>query len=171
MLQDQRLHPFDVVLALRLLRTEATLAELGRELHRAPSQIFQSLRRLEAAGLVRPGTRAANRLALEEFIEHGVRYAFPAAVGTQAVGIPTAHSGPDLATEIVAADRYVWADSSARGAVRGIAISPLYPAAPKLRESSPETYRALALVDAVRVGRTRERALAVDRLRKMFAHA
>lgn len=67
-----------------------------------------------------------------------------------------------LAEEIVAEDKYVW--PSARGDVRGAAIPPLYDGAPELADRAPDLYRALTLVDALRVGRTRERELAQRKL-------
>ena len=155
-----QLLPFDVALALRLIKPAGTLAELARELGVQASQVHQSLRRLDAAGLVLPGSRNANRAALREFVEHGVRYAFPARPGSGTVGIPTAHSGPDLSDRISAADAYVWPAAGVRGAIRGVAVEPLYKGAPLLKETSPETYRLLTLVDVFRVGRSRERALA-----------
>jgi hypothetical protein len=45
--------------------------------------------------------------------------------------------------------------------VRGTSLAPLYPAATTLPERAPEVYRLLTLVDAVRVGRARERGAAL----------
>ena len=108
-----------------------------------------------------------NRLALLEFLEHGLRYVFPARPGNVKRGVPTAHSGPILSAEI---DRdggaYVWA--SPNGTVRGREIEPLVPRASELPERSPRTYEALSLVDALRVGRARERELAGRALRERF---
>ncbi len=115
MAQVAKLQGFDVVLAIRLLKPAGTLAELAAELGVVPSQIHASVKRLEIAGLVRPGTRNANRHALQEFIEHGVRYAFPAQVGRPARGIPTSHSGPLLAEHIDSADAFVLAGGQRAG--------------------------------------------------------
>ena len=160
MIGSGRLHPFDVVLALRLLRPVGTLVEIAHELSVVPSQVHAALRRLEFAGLIRPGTRATNRHALAEFLEFGVRYAFPARVGNEAVGVPTAHSAALLSAHISAVDAFVWPSPRAVGAIRGYAVQPLYAGAVGLREKSPETYQLVALVDALRVGNARERSLA-----------
>jgi hypothetical protein len=45
-------------------------------------------------------------------------------------------------------------------------LEPLYPSAVDAARRDPVLYECLALVDAIRVGRARERALAVDLLRK-----
>lgn len=156
------------MLAIRLVRPGSTLGALAKELGVVASQVHASIKRLEFAGLVLPGTRKANKLALREFIEHGVRYAFPAQVGKQARGIPTAHSAPLLASQIDSIDAFVWPASDGEGRVNGLTVTPLYPNAPMLAESSPETYRAVALVDVFRVGRARERNIATHKLEELF---
>jgi hypothetical protein len=153
------LKPLDIAVALRLTQVpDATFEALGRDLLMSTSTAHQAVKRLEAAQLVVPGTRRVNRLALREFLDHGVRYAFPAAPGAQVQGVPTAHAGPPLAARIVAADPVVW--RAADGPVRGAAVSPLLTRAAELPEHCPELYEALTLVDALRVGRARERELA-----------
>ena len=122
------------------------------------STAHQSVSRLETAGLMVPGTRRVNRLNLLEFLIHGARYAFPSAGGAQVQGVPTAHSGPPLAGQIVGTDSAVW--PAAMGPVRGLAVKPLLARAAELPENCPALYHALTLVDALRVGRARERALA-----------
>lgn len=54
----------------------------------------------------------------------------------------------------------------AEGKVRGIAFAPLYKGAPKAALRDPKFYSVLALCDAVRGGRTRERNLAIELLGK-----
>lgn len=163
-----RLHPFDVVLGLRLLRPAGTLVPLAEELAMAPSQIHAALTRLAAAGLLRPGTRSANPRALSEFVLSGVRYAFPATRGPLADGIPTAYSAPPLAHSVDAIDVVVWPAPAAATTVRGFSIAPLYAKAHRLVESSPETYQLVALTDALRIGDARIRNLAREALEAAF---
>jgi hypothetical protein len=61
----------------------------------------------------------------------------------------------------------VWPD--AEGQVRGEAWSPLYPKAVEACRSDSLFYEALALVDAIRGGRARERSLAADELKKRLS--
>lgn len=159
-----RLAPLDLVVALRLLQGEATLQRLADELGVAPSQVHASVERLRLAQLLRPDSRRVNRLALEEFLLHGARYAFPPVLAPPARGVPTAHSASALALIFGNADPYVW--PSPEGDVVGQSLEPLYPGAPKLRERSPETYRLLTLFDALRVGQARERSAARDLLKR-----
>lgn len=163
-----RIHPFDVVLGLRLLRPSGTLAELAQELAVAPSQIHASLARLEVAGLLRP-ERRTNARALGEFILFGVRYAFPAMRGPLADGVPTAYSAQPLAAEIDALDVVVWPTRTGRDTVRGFSVPPLYRQAPLLVATSPETYRLLTLVDAMRLGDPRARNVARSHLERSLA--
>lgn len=157
-----RLSPGDVAVALRLNAGSATLAELAQDLALTSSQVHKAINRLDAAGLVRPGTRDLNTLAFREFLIHGARYAFPAVLGSQARGIPTGHSAPELAAEIDADDQCVWPCKD--GEVLGRALTPLYAGAVKLRDTSPATYRLVALFDALRAGSARERNLANAKL-------
>lgn len=167
MARQSCLRPGDVPVALRLVRMPGegyeTLADaLGLSLGAA----HKGVRRLEEAGLVIPDAREVDRRSLLEFLVHGIRYAFYAVLGPEGRGVPTAHSAPPLAAEIVAETAYVW--PSAKGSIRGTTIIPLYPGAPQTARTAPEVYRALALIDALRVGRVRERKLAAQYLERWF---
>jgi len=166
-MRQQVLRPVDLAVALRLTfepgeRYESLAQVLGVSL----STAHQSVGRLESAGLLSAG-RQANRGALFEFLAHGVRYAFFAQVGPETRGVPTAHSAPPLDKEIVSDETYVW--PSARGQARGTALAPLYASAERLPQTDPRLYRTLALVDAIRVGRSRERKLALEHLEALLA--
>ena len=157
------LKPVDVVVGLRLAEMPgAKYAQLGADLGISSSTAHGSVQRLAAAGLVRPGSRTVNRLAFREFLEHGVRYAFPAHPGADVRGVLTAHAAPPLASHIVAEDAFVW--PSASGQSRGRAVAPLFAGAVELPARCPSVYESLTLVDALRVGRARERKLAVEAL-------
>jgi hypothetical protein len=54
----------------------------------------------------------------------------------------------------------------AEGKVRGISITPLYKGAPKAALLDSRFYGVLALSDAIRSGRARERNLAIELLEK-----
>lgn len=163
-----RTHPFDVALGLRLLRPAGTIAQLAEELAVAPSQVHGSLARLATASLVRPDGRSANARALGEFVLQGVRYAFPATRGVLTLGVPTAYSAPALAALVDATDVLVWPRTGGEKGVRGFSISPLFARATSLPETSPETYRLLTLVDALRIGDPRTRNAARELLEVAF---
>jgi len=52
----------------------------------------------------------------------------------------------------------VWPDPD--GEMRGVALKPLFHSVPKAAREDPKLYEWLALVDALRTGRARERELA-----------
>lgn len=160
--------PFDVALALRLIRPAGTIVAIADELAVAPSQVHAGLGRLRRAALLRPTGRETNVRALGEFVLYGVRYAFPARRGPITLGVPTAHSALPLAPLIDAPDVLVWAAADAPGAVQGFSVVPLYPGATQLLERSPETYELMTLVDALRLGDHRSRGFARELLSAAF---
>ncbi|HYU08687.1 MAG TPA: nucleotidyltransferase domain-containing protein [Gemmatimonadales bacterium] len=163
MIALQPLKPVDVVVGLRLAEgPELKYDELSADLGISSSTAHAAVRRLQAAGLLRPSSRVVNWLALHEFLAHGLRYAFPARPGARARGVPTAHAGPPLAKHIVAEDMIVWPDPE--GPVEGEAIAPLYPQAIELPKRAPATYEMLTLADAIRVGGPRERQRALEEI-------
>src|ERR1017187_3233179 len=162
------LSPIDIAVAIVLAEHPGSkFEELSDILGLSVSKAFGAAERLMRAGLMLPEGRRIDRLALLEFLEHGLRYVFPAEPGHMKKGVPTAHSGPILAREIDSGgEAYVW--PSPNGSARGREIVPLAPKASELPLRSPQAYEALSLVDALRVGRARERKLASQALRKRF---
>jgi len=103
---------------------------------------------------------------LLNLIQHGLAVVFPTRLGEPTRGIPTAWASPMLAGNFQSSglERPVWPDPE--GTVRGIAVVPLHPSVPKAAKADPHFYELLALLDAVRIGRARERNLANELLRK-----
>jgi hypothetical protein len=158
------LRPADVAVALELaLRPDQGLVPLATAVGLSLGEVHNAVRRLRQARLVRPDARHVVAPALADFLVHGVPYAFPGEGGPVVRGVPTAHAGPPLAS-LFRGDPVVW--PSADGSVRGESLVPLYPAAPRLAGRVPDLYELLTLVDAVRVGRARERAKAAALLRE-----
>jgi hypothetical protein len=171
------LRPQDVVILLKLCahpRERFAQITLAEELGMSAAEISGSLNRAMAARLARRVPKRGvepNHVALEEFLIHGVRYAFPAALEAMTRGMPTAWAAPPLAAELEpAADSPppVWPDS--HGDVRGAAVEPLYRSVPMAARRDPALYELLALVDAIRIGRARERGLA-ERMLRSRLHA
>lgn len=163
MLADRTL-PFDVVLALRLIRPAGTIVAIAEELAVAPSQVHAALARLRRADLLRPVGRETNTRTLGEFVLYGLRYAFPVRRGSIVTGVPTAYSTLPLAPLIDAPDVLVWPAADAPGAVQGFSVVPLYAGATRLPLRSPETYRLTTLIDALRLGDRRVRGFARELL-------
>jgi hypothetical protein len=162
------LHPQDIVVALKLaLSPGLTIQKLADSLALSLSAVHRSLARATAAGLLR-GSRQPVRHAIREFVLHGLRYAFPVVRGSMTRGVPTAHAALPL-SELIQADLDpipVWPD--AQGEARGAALTPLYPSVPTAARADPQLYQCLALIDALRSGRARERNLAKEHLTRLL---
>lgn len=164
------LKPQDVVVLLKLAvhpNAEWTYQRLAVELLISQSEVHAAVRRAVAAKLMSNTTASGRpvRAALLEFLVHGVKYAFPAKRGEFTRGMPTAHAAPPLNKSIVANPNEpppVW--PYAEGATRGYALAPLYPTVPQAAAKDAPLYESLALVDAIRDGRARERNLATKEL-------
>lgn len=88
-----QLKPQDIVVLLKLIKVRdkrPTYAQLAVELRMSPAEVHASIRRARAARLIHGpdfGDRV-NAKALEEFLVHGVRYAFPPERGSMARSAP-----------------------------------------------------------------------------------
>ena len=130
------------------------------------SEISEAVSRCKYAGLLDPKGKAVMRQSLMEFLQYGLRYVFPQRPGPVVRGIPTSHSASPLKEQIQSAEYYVW--PYGKGTVRGQSIVPLYPSVPEAALKDRNLHELLALADALRVGRAREKQLAVVELKKRF---
>jgi len=165
------LKPQDVVILLKIIAMRDkpwhhhTLAE---ELGMSQSEVSQSLTRSSYAGLIDTTKKKVNRFALKELLISAISYVFPQHPGPIVRGIATAHSAEPLNKFISSAEKYVW--PSAKGTERGQAIEPLYSTVVQAVSKDPELYELLSLVDALRVGRTREKEIAKRELEKKLTN-
>jgi hypothetical protein len=160
--------PQDVLVMLKIIamgNRPWKQSEVADELAISRAELSNSLDRCFDVGLIDGDKRIPQRAALLDFIQYGLKYVFSTKPGPLCRGIPTSHSAPPLAKKIVSdvADAYVW--PSPDGEMRGQEIEPLYPSVPIAIKNAPKLYEMLALVDAIRVGRVRERKLAIDELK------
>lgn len=164
------LKPQDVLVLLKLVAIGErpwAYAGLARELGMSASEVHAGVRRAQAARLYSDVLKAVMHPNLLEFLIHGVRYAFPAELGPPAWGIPTAHAAAPIADTIVAGESLppVW--ETPDRVMHGVAVTPLYPTAPQAALRDPRLYQLLVCIDALRIGRVRERdaaAIALHRL-------
>ena len=90
---------------------------------------------------------------------HGVKYAFPPERGGITRGLPTAGAAEPRNRKVMQEDPMpVWPFED--GPARGYSFSPLHKNVPRAASRDPGLYELLALVDAIRGGRARERELA-----------
>jgi hypothetical protein len=163
------LRPQDVVVVLKLVNAKKrpTYAQLANDLLMSTSEVHASIRRARAAKLLlgpELGDKP-NLQALEEFLIHGVKYAFPPEKGAITRGIPTAHAAEPLRQKLTQQEPVpVWPYE--RGTKRGYAFLPLYKRVPEAALKDQHLYEMLALLDAIRGGAARERDLAQRELSK-----
>lgn len=170
--------PLDIVLLVSMvgLKPDArtTFLQIAAELGSTTSTMNRSVNRLLTSGLLvkhrtgslSPSDYSVNRRGLYEILVYAIRYLMPTTVGAPARGMTTAHSGPDLKPLIHAEIPYVW--PYVDGTDFGPGIEPLDPSVPRVAASHPLFYRIMALTEACRVGRVRERKLAEDLLRALL---
>lgn len=139
---------------------------VAADLNMSPSEVHAAIKRLRQARLLHGPEMEdkPNFSALEEFLLHGVKYAFPAEHGEVTRGVPTSFAAPPLKNEIALGAELppVW--PWREGETRGIALEPLYKTAPAAALRDHALYQLLALVDAIRDGRARERKIAEKEL-------
>ena len=170
------LRPMDIAVLLRLTQEGApvrTFHQLASDLLLSSSEVHASIGRTAHSGLLRFDGRQklVNRTGLLEFLEHGLRYAFPAEKGGLTRGLPTTYAAEPLRS-LLQSDKGpppVWPHGE--GKERGYSFAPLYKHAPEAALKCPALYELFSLADALRDGRVRERALALEEIgKRVVAH-
>jgi hypothetical protein len=159
---NNQLKPQDVLILLKIVSDKNpswNQKPMAEALGLSQSEISEAVSRCKYAGLLDPKGKVVMKLALLEFLQFGLRYVFPQKPGAVVRGVPTSHSAVPLKEQIQSTEHYVW--PYAKGTVRGQSIIPLYPSVPEAALKDAKLYELLALVDALRVGRAREKELAI----------
>jgi hypothetical protein len=170
------LKPQDVYVALKIVAAKsirAPYSQLAVELAMSPSEVHASVQRAQSSHLLH-GPRLKNRpnfSALEEFLLHGIKYMFPPERGGLTRGIPTSYAAAPLRRIIAQGNEPIPVWPYEEGKRRGIAFEPLYKTAPIAALHDPAFYEYLALVDALRDGRVRERKTAGEELCRRLREA
>lgn len=164
------IRPHDIVILLKLAihqERKWQKKELAGELFISPSEVSESIYRSEYAGLLVSSQQMRVMMqAFLDYLKYGLAYTFPQQPGPIVRGIPTAHSANPLANLIQSDNSYVWKTSN--GSIKGQSIVPLYKGVPQAIKIDERLYEGLALLDAIRVGKAREKQLAFSLLEKMF---
>jgi hypothetical protein len=147
---------------------EKAFPKLAEALGLSASEAHAAVKRAIRSGLVDAQDRAVRKRALREFLIHGLRYVFPAERTAITRGIPTSYAAPPLSAQFAHGELPpVWPHPE--GPVRGEGLAPLYKSAPRAAMRDPRLYEWLALVDAIRVGRARERRLAIQEIERRLS--
>jgi len=126
---------------------------LASALATSTSAVHRAVARLQGSRLCQPGGRTIIKPAFREFLLHGLRYSFPAVLGPERDGIPTATAHTDVARLVNGsgnARAMVW--SKEGGTTRGVSLVPLFPGVLEVASRDARMHELLAMVDAIRSG-------------------
>lgn len=160
------LKPIDLLVGLKILTSKEDWTQMGlaAELCLSSSQVNSAIKQLIEANLftLRQGKAIPIYAALKEFILYGVSYCFPARTGELTVGVPTAYAAEPLSREISLGDDPIPIWPYAQGKSRGLGLEPLHKNVPKALSEFPDPnlHEILVLLDALRIGRAREKKIA-----------
>ncbi|MFB6455976.1 hypothetical protein ACE38W_11955 [Chitinophaga sp. Hz27] len=170
MTQHNGMRPQDIAVLLKIIISPGKWMQkdIAAALFLSAAEVNNSLQRSKLAELIDKTGRKVMRRTLLEFIQYGLPHVFPAIRGSAAKGLPTAYSAPIMSKFFIRdqSDNLVWADP--KGTVKGESISPLYPNIIKAALHDPELYELLILVDVMRVGKVREKEVAMKLLKEKF---
>jgi predicted transcriptional regulator len=161
------MRPHDIVVLLKIASLGENpwmMKDLANALYISPGEVSESLSRSSYAGLISANKRQLMKMAIMEFLQYGLKYVYPQLPGALVRGMPTAWAAPPLSEHIISEEQVVW--PFAEGTVRGQAVEPLYAGIPRACLLDTRLYELLALTDALRIGKARERNMAVEELTK-----
>jgi hypothetical protein len=168
------LRPQDVLVLLKLIVWKDKAwrqIDLAQSIGVSQAEIANALERLRRSKLVDDSKRKVLRLAATEFLVHALKYLAPGELGSPARGIPTARSAKPISQKLSITDEHqiVWPHSD--GSTRGSSLTPIYSSAPDAALRDPELHEWLSLVDSLRIGKSREVALAEKEIRRRIGGA
>lgn len=169
MRQHKGMRPQDIVVLIKIILLEGQewqFQDIARAIYISPAEVSESVNRSAFAGLINHERRKVFRNAFFEFLQFGMPYVFPQAPGPMTKGMATGHSHKFFKTSIVSNEMYVWPDLN--GMDYGQAIEPLYNNQVKAAKEDSLLYEILAMLDVIRVGKNREKKVAVNYLRKLL---
>ncbi|MDQ3191882.1 MAG: hypothetical protein M3Q58_09835 [Bacteroidota bacterium] len=167
MKKHKGMRPLDVLILLKIISLEKKpffLKDLSVSLGISSSEVTESINRSVIAGLLAEDKRTPMKKAFFDFMVYGLPYVFPQKPGEIVPGMPTAHSAPPLNKEFKTEELFVWPDPE--GNVRGQKIEPFHPGQVNAAKKDSKFYELLALSDALRVGRAREKKMAEEELKE-----
>lgn len=170
MAKHNGMRPQDIVVLLKKITSEGKdmlNKDLAVSLGISASEISEALERCRIASLVDISKKRVQVLALKDFLVYGLGYVFPAQPGAVVRGVPTAVSASPIKDKINGGSEvFVWPYK--KGSVRGQSIEPLYSSVPEAVGKDDELYKLLVIIDTLRMGRVREKEVAIAELEKFL---
>lgn len=163
------LRPHDIVILLKILSYKSSkwlIMDLAHSLNISLSEVSESLDRSKFSGLLSEDKKRVNRNGFYELLIYGLKYIFPTQPQALVKGIATAYSYHEFNNEFSSTVACVW--RSDEGNIIGQEIEPLYEKQTFAALNDPQLYKALALLDLLRIGNKREIAFAQKELKKII---
>jgi hypothetical protein len=140
------------------------------------SEVNAGIKRLVHSGLLGPVQRGKRvifvpiKAAVEECLIFAVKYFIPIEAGGYTRGIATGYAASVFENHIAFGDDPIPVWPCGEGLQRGMSLEPLYSSVPQsiIRYPDPLFYKMLVLVDAIRMGRARERNIAIQFLKEII---
>lgn len=174
------LKPQDIVIAVKLCalkEREWKYSTVAHDIHMSQSEVHSGVKRLKKCGLLTEFSMSVggnsetqtlpDKENILEFLEHGIRYVFPAEKREPVNGLPTSYGLGHLfkgyeGEAFIPVWEYPAADYF------GFGIKPLYKTLPLACIDDFELYELMALVDAVRDQDKLLREFAISKLKVMI---
>ncbi len=160
------MRPHDIVVLLKIASKKDRswyMKDLSYELGISGSEVSESINRSVIAGLIFQDKKRLMMTVILDFLQYGLPYVYPQQPGALVRGVATAHSAPPLNKVIESQDAYVWPYGN--GDLRGQSIEPLHPNVPEACLKDDKFYELMSLCDVLRVGKAREKNLAIEELK------
>jgi hypothetical protein len=163
------MRPQDIVILLKVLCYGSRNwyhKDLANDLCLSTAEVSNSLQRSASSGLIDTDKKKVRTQSLLEFLIYGIQYVFTQRPNNISRGIPTAHSHPFMKALFSSDQTYVWPDAESDD--KGLSVQPLYPGVVSAAKKDEKLYLMLALVDVLRMGKTREKEIAITKLKELL---
>lgn len=154
-LRSEAMRSVELLVVLRLAswrKSKWTYQELAESLYLGEGQTHGAVKGAARCGFFDLRRKQILYANLMEFVEHGVKYAFPAQTTGDGVGLRTGPDAEPLRSHLAvkASLPYVW-DAPDASDVAGIALPPLHRVVPKVALDDRHFHELLALLDVLRL--------------------
>jgi DNA-binding Lrp family transcriptional regulator len=170
MRNNRVLKPQDIVVLAKLVTDEVwpTQKDIANALELSQSEISHSLKTLELVGLINIFQKRINKLAVQEFIVHAVKFFYPPEKHGIGRGIKVGPSYSYFSKKVHSDEfDYVWPDPD--GESKGVIVSPLISRLSKTIKANEKLFLLLNIIEVFRgLGGVRHQQVAQKALKEIL---
>lgn len=151
MRQNRVIKPQDVVILGKLISEKVwpSQKDIGDSLKLSQAEISHALKTLDQIGLISLTTKKINKLAVTEFITHGLKYIYPIEKKGTGRGMLIGPSSTTFKGRVQSDEyNYIWPDPN--GNSKGIVVTPLLPELSNSVKENEILYTFLNVVEIFR---------------------